>query len=224
MVCCAALCRTQELFGSLTQLRFDSTITWLPFGFVSIASLKARSFYIFAPFWRHLQRPVLHCCYTSRIGRLKLTRAVYLGYPTGKVFFVFLFSYIRRDLTFFFQHILGIHCFTTQRQIMSISYIVHKKQSIHCKRQLVARHCIFMTFGGNNPFSCHSLIIRSILICRQTMVLVFYLFCIILMMLIRPIFNGLYLKNGKNAIYSALYFMPFLALLHTVIGGLICKY
>lgn len=54
------------------------------------------------------------------------------------------------------------------------------------------------------------------------MVLVFYLLCIILMMLIRPILNVNYLKNGKDAVYSALYFIPILALFHTVVGGLIC--
>lgn len=54
------------------------------------------------------------------------------------------------------------------------------------------------------------------------MVLVFYLLCIILMMLVRPILNVNYLKNGKEAVYSALYFIPILALFHTVVGGLIC--
>ncbi|XP_055313050.1 JNK1/MAPK8-associated membrane protein [Sitodiplosis mosellana] len=54
----------------------------------------------------------------------------------------------------------------------------------------------------------------------QTMVLVFYLLCIILMMLVRPILNVYFLKNGKMAVYSALYFIPILALLHTIIGGL----
>lgn len=39
----------------------------------------------------------------------------------------------------------------------------------------------------------------------------------------RPVLNGYFLKNGKNAIYNALYFMPILALLHTIVGGLICK-
>lgn len=56
------------------------------------------------------------------------------------------------------------------------------------------------------------------------MVLVFYLFCIVLMMLIRPWLNSIYMKNGKSAVYSALYFLPILALLHTVAGGLICKF
>lgn len=44
------------------------------------------------------------------------------------------------------------------------------------------------------------------------------------MMLIRPILNSHYLKNGKSAVYSALYFIPILALLHTVVGGLICMF
>ena len=58
----------------------------------------------------------------------------------------------------------------------------------------------------------------------QTMVLVFYLLCIVMMMLIRPWLNRTYLKNGKSAVYSALYFIPILALLHTVVGGLVCEY
>lgn len=57
---------------------------------------------------------------------------------------------------------------------------------------------------------------------RQTMVLVFYLLCIILMMLSRPILNTYLMKKGKMAVYSALYFFPILALFHTIIGGLMC--
>lgn len=60
-------------------------------------------------------------------------------------------------------------------------------------------------------------------ICRQTMVLVFYLLCIVLMVFIRPWLNRKYLKQGKSAVYCALYFLPILALLHTIAGGLICK-
>lgn len=59
--------------------------------------------------------------------------------------------------------------------------------------------------------------------CRQTMVLVFYLLCIILMMISRPILNAYLMKKGKMAVYSALYFFPILALFHTIIGGLMCN-
>lgn len=56
------------------------------------------------------------------------------------------------------------------------------------------------------------------------MVLVFYLLCILFMMAVRPWLNAKYMKNGgKGALYSALYFIPILALFHTIIGGLICK-
>lgn len=54
----------------------------------------------------------------------------------------------------------------------------------------------------------------------QTMVLVFYLLCIVLMMIVRPMLNVYFMKNGKMAVYSALYFIPILALFHTIIGGL----
>lgn len=56
------------------------------------------------------------------------------------------------------------------------------------------------------------------------MVLVFYLLCILLMMLVRPTLNVYFLKKGKMAVYSALYFIPVLALFHTIIGGLICTF
>ncbi|XP_037037054.1 JNK1/MAPK8-associated membrane protein-like [Bradysia coprophila] len=55
----------------------------------------------------------------------------------------------------------------------------------------------------------------------QTMVLVFYLLCIVSMMMIRPCLNKIFLKKGKTAIYCSLYFIPVLSLLHTVAGGLI---
>lgn len=55
------------------------------------------------------------------------------------------------------------------------------------------------------------------------MVLVFYLLCIVLMMIVRPMLNVYFMKNGKMAVYSALYFIPILALFHTIIGGLMCK-
>jgi hypothetical protein len=59
----------------------------------------------------------------------------------------------------------------------------------------------------------------------QTLVLIFYLFCVTLMMIIRPSLNAKFLpKNGKMAVYYALYFFPILSLIHTVAGGLICKF
>ena len=57
----------------------------------------------------------------------------------------------------------------------------------------------------------------------QTIILCFYLLCVINMMLIRPFLNHKFMKNGKTAVYSALYFFPILSLLHTVAGGLICN-
>ncbi|XP_055373867.1 JNK1/MAPK8-associated membrane protein [Condylostylus longicornis] len=55
----------------------------------------------------------------------------------------------------------------------------------------------------------------------QTIVLVFYLLCLLLMMLVRPLLNRKFLKAGKSAVYCALYFFPILTLLHAVAGGLI---
>lgn len=56
------------------------------------------------------------------------------------------------------------------------------------------------------------------------MVLVFYLLCIVSMMMIRPCLNKIFLKKGKSAIYCSLYFIPVLSIFHTVAGGLICKF
>lgn len=107
--------------------------------------------------------------------------------------------------------LIGIPCSTIQRQIMRPNFIAHRRLFIHCK----------------NRFTFHrwriSLIIAFVFFSRQTMILVFYLLCIIMMMIIRPILNVHFLKNGRNAVYSALYFIPILGLLHTIVGGLICK-
>lgn len=59
----------------------------------------------------------------------------------------------------------------------------------------------------------------------QTMIFVFYLFCVTFMMIIRPGLNVKFLPyRGKLAVYYALYIFPILALLHAVAGGVICEY
>lgn len=59
----------------------------------------------------------------------------------------------------------------------------------------------------------------------QTMIFVFYLFCVTFMMIIRPVLNARALPVcGKMAVYYALYIFPILSLLHAVAGGLICMY
>ncbi|KXJ80376.1 hypothetical protein RP20_CCG025182 [Aedes albopictus] len=56
----------------------------------------------------------------------------------------------------------------------------------------------------------------------QTMIFVFYLFCVTFMMIIRPVLNARALPVcGKMAVYYALYIFPILSLLHAVAGGLI---
>lgn len=92
---------------------------------------------------------------------------------------------------------------------MARSCIVRKKQFFLCKTTFLS--VIDLKF--NNFF-----------LLRQTMVLVFYLLCIVSMMMIRPCLNKVFLKKGKTAIYCSLYFIPVLSLFHTVAGGLICKY
>lgn len=140
----------------------------------------------------------------SRFGHWRSIRAVCHGYLTG------------------------IHFSTIQRQIMKGSCTAHKRPFIHCKfhpiRESFHNWCtisfviciIYLCFAWNW--------IDFVFFFRQTMVLVFYLLCIILMMIVRPILNVYFLKNGKMAVYSALYFIPILALFHTIIGGLMCKF
>lgn len=58
----------------------------------------------------------------------------------------------------------------------------------------------------------------------QTIILVFYVFCVTMMIIMRPIVNNrCHSEKGKLAIYYGLYVFPLLALIHTVAGGLICK-
>lgn len=58
---------------------------------------------------------------------------------------------------------------------------------------------------------------------RQTVVLVFYFLALVMMMLVRPLLNVYVLKSAKPALYSALYFLPVLSVIHCLFCGLICK-
>ena len=59
---------------------------------------------------------------------------------------------------------------------------------------------------------------------RYTMVLIYYTFCLLFMMLLRPLLSyKLADCQGSKAIYSALYFLPILILVHSIFGGIICK-
>jgi hypothetical protein len=58
----------------------------------------------------------------------------------------------------------------------------------------------------------------------QTMVLVFYVFCVTMMLLLRPIVNDKIrpkIEKCSLAIYYALYAFPILALIHSLFGGLV---
>lgn len=57
----------------------------------------------------------------------------------------------------------------------------------------------------------------------QTIVLVYYLLSLIMMVLVRPILTAGILKQGKSALYAALYFLPILSVVHCLFCGLICK-
>jgi len=67
------------------------------------------------------------------------------------------------------------------------------------------------------------LILLSFCIYRQTIVLVYYFLCLLNMFLIRPVISSMFDVRGKAPIYSALYFLPLLTLIHGTCCGLICK-
>ncbi|KAK3796160.1 hypothetical protein RRG08_018159 [Elysia crispata] len=55
-----------------------------------------------------------------------------------------------------------------------------------------------------------------------TMILIYYTFCLVFMMVLRPLLSYILGDcQGSKAIYSALYFLPILILVHSVLGGII---
>lgn len=57
-----------------------------------------------------------------------------------------------------------------------------------------------------------------------SMVFVFYTLCLLVMLIIRPALSAKLMPNrGKSAIYSALYFLPALIVVHAIAAGLICE-
>lgn len=60
--------------------------------------------------------------------------------------------------------------------------------------------------------------------CSYSMVFVFYTLCLLVMLIIRPALSSKLMPNrGKSAIYSALYFLPALIVVHAIAAGLICE-
>lgn len=60
---------------------------------------------------------------------------------------------------------------------------------------------------------------------RYTIVLMYYALSVGLLFLLRPIISHQFCDGqGLASIYAALYFLPSLAVLHALFGGLICKY
>lgn len=62
-----------------------------------------------------------------------------------------------------------------------------------------------------------------------TIVLIFYAFCLVLMMMLRPLLVkkiacGLGKSDRFKSIYAALYFFPILTVLQAIGGGLLCEY
>lgn len=74
-----------------------------------------------------------------------------------------------------------------------------------------ASHCVALSF-------CFS----------YTIILIYYAFCLVLMMLLRPLLVkkiacGLGKSDRFKSIYAALYFFPILTVLQAVGGGLLCE-
>jgi hypothetical protein len=62
------------------------------------------------------------------------------------------------------------------------------------------------------------------LLFRYTIVMVYYAFCLVLMMIIRPLLSTQFVnKKGSKSIYAALYFLPILTVVQAICGGLLCK-
>lgn len=64
---------------------------------------------------------------------------------------------------------------------------------------------------------------------RYTIVFIYYAFCLVLMMLLRPLLVkkiacGLGRSDRFKSIYAALYFFPILTVLQAVGGGLLCEF
>lgn len=75
----------------------------------------------------------------------------------------------------------------------------------------LASHCVLLSF-------CFS----------YTIILIYYAFCLVLMMLLRPLLVkkiacGLGKSDRFKSIYAALYFFPILTVLQAVGGGLLCE-
>lgn len=69
----------------------------------------------------------------------------------------------------------------------------------------------------------------SFLFPRYTIVFIYYAFCLVLMMLLRPLLVkkiacGLGRSDRFKSIYAALYFFPILTVLQAVGGGLLCEF
>ena len=54
--------------------------------------------------------------------------------------------------------------------------------------------------------------------------MIFYAFCLVLMMLVRPLLSYKAVNNrGTRSIYAALYFFPILVVAQAILAGLLCK-
>lgn len=88
-------------------------------------------------------------------------------------------------------------------------------------RYIVTQYIITTLFLSDSQFFFYFLF-------RYTIVLIYYAFCLVFMMLLRPLLVkkiacGLGKTDRFKSIYAALYFFPILTVLQAVGGGLLCE-
>lgn len=71
-----------------------------------------------------------------------------------------------------------------------------------------------------------SLLPFSLRCSRYTVVLTYYLFCLIMFLLLRPIITIKFSSNksGSTPLFFGLYAIPILVVVYAVLGGLLCKF
>lgn len=82
--------------------------------------------------------------------------------------------------------------------------------------------------NGDFTFTDVIILMVSLVCFRYTIVFIYYAFCLVFMMLLRPLLVkkiacGLGKSDRFKSIYAALYFFPILTVLQAVGGGLLCK-
>lgn len=129
----------------------------------------------------------------------------------------------------------GGNGFSHARSISGILYIILRASGRSYKYAGDSREswdvCIVAFFYCEFAIHCYNPIsfwFRFFFFSRYTIVLIYYAFCLVFMMLLRPLLVkkiacGLGKTDRFKSIYAALYFFPILTVLQAVGGGLLCE-